>query len=261
MISSHLKLPERPATYKWIWGILTLLILFFIIRDLELNFQTLIWSYKDISEYCSRYGKPDFSEWQQYAVLMFQTIAIAYWGTVMAFVTGFIIAPFASKALRPNRVVYHVSRELLNFMRAMPDLLLALIFVNSFGLGPLPGILAIGLHTGGFLGKFFSESLDRVPAGVYEALSAVGADFQQQVMFAGWPNIMRETIGYTLYIFDRNVRISSVLGLVGAGGIGMELYCRLRLFDYNQSACIILFILLTIFLIDHFSGWLRKKIK
>ncbi|MDO8777801.1 MAG: ABC transporter permease subunit [Burkholderiaceae bacterium] len=143
---------------------------------------------------------------------------------------------------------------------AMPDLLLALIFVTALGLGPLPGALALGVHTAGFLGKFFAESLERVDKGVCEGVASTGANFAQMVMYAGWPSILREALGNVLYILDRNVRMASVLGLVGAGGIGLALHDTLRLFEYGQSAALILVILATILLIDYASAWLRKRL-
>jgi phosphonate transport system permease protein len=124
----------------------------------------------------------------------------------------------------------------------------------------MPGALAIGVHTAGFLGKFFAESLERVDPGVYEALAATGAGRMQVVMCAGWPSIQREALGYVLYIFDRNVRAASVLGLVGAGGIGLALHDTLRLFNYGESAALILLLLVTILVIDNLSTWLRRKI-
>ncbi len=254
-------LPPKPRRLDWIWFCCIGLVLALIIKDLELDMKTLLWAYQDIIEYFSRYSHPDFTEWRHYSALMLQTITIAFWGTVLAFSIGFALAPFASIALTPGPLAYHGARETLNLLRAIPDLMLALIFVSSIGLGPLPGILALGLHTGGFLGKFFSENLDRVPAGRYDAIAAVGACFAQRVMFAGWPSIMRETAGYTLYIFDRNTRMASVLGLVGAGGIGLELHDTLRLFNYNQAAALIVLLMVTIFSIDYLSSFLRQKLK
>lgn len=254
-------LPPKPKNFNWIWALFSGLLIALIVADLDINLETVLWAYQDIFEYFSRYSRPDFSEWRHYAVLMVQTVTIAYWGTALAFIIGFTLAPFASIALTPGPFVYNVAREILNLLRAIPDLMLALIFVSSIGLGPLPGILALGLHTGGFLGKFFSESLDRVSAGRYDAIAAVGAGFLQGVMFAGWPSILRETAGYTLYIFDRNVRMSSVLGLVGAGGIGLELHDALRLFNYGQAAALILMLMVTLFSIDILSSFLREKLK
>jgi len=243
-----------------VWVALILAILWLIVRDLEISFQTLAYGIDDMAEYFSRYGRPDFSNWKDYASLMGVTLAMALWGTVFAFVVAFALAPFAARNFTPSLIVYRVTRELLNFMRGMPDLLLALIFVAVLGLGPFPGALALGVHTAGFLGKFFAESLERVDKGVCEGVASTGANFPQRVMYAGWPSVLREVLGYTLYIVDRNVRMASVLGMVGAGGIGLALVDTLHLFKYGQASALILIILVTVLVIDYASSWLRRSL-
>ena len=253
-------LPPRPRNLFPVWGATALAVLWLIVWDLEISFETLAWGVEDMGEYFSRYGQPDFSDLSRYLELMGVTLATALWGTVFALVVAFFLAPLAARNFTPGVVSYRIAREILNFMRAMPDLLLALIFVAALGLGPLPCALALGVHTAGFLGKFFAESLERIDQGVYEGVAATGANFPQRVMYAGWPSILREALGYTLYILDRNVRMASVLGLVGAGGIGLALHDTLRLFDYGQSAALILVILATILIIDYASAWLRRRL-
>jgi len=253
-------LPPKPRSPVPVWVALTLALLWVIVHDLELSFETLAYGLADMGEYFSRYGKPDFSDLSRYLYLMGITLATALWGTVFALVVAFFLAPLAARNFAPNVVIYRIARELLNFMRAMPDLLLALIFVTALGLGPLPGALALGVHTAGFLGKFFAESLERVDQGVCEGVASTGANFAQMVMYAGWPSILREAMGNVLYILDRNVRMASVLGLVGAGGIGLALHDTLRLFEYGQSSALIMVILVTILLIDNASAWLRKRL-
>jgi phosphonate transport system permease protein len=253
-------LPPKPRSPVPVWVALTLALLWVIVHDLELSFETLAYGLADMGEYFSRYGKPDFSDLSRYLYLMGITLATALWGTVFALVVAFFLAPLAARNFAPNVVIYRIARELLNFMRAMPDLLLALIFVTALGLGPLPGALALGVHTAGFLGKFFAESLERVDQGVCEGVASTGANFAQMVMYAGWPSILREAMGNVLYILDRNVRMASVLGLVGAGGIGLALHDTLRLFEYGQSSALIMVILATILLIDNASAWLRKRL-
>lgn len=253
-------LPPKPRTLFPLWASLVLAALWLIVFDIGVEFQDLLYGVEDMAEYLSRYGRPDFSNISSYLYLIVQTLLIAFWGTVLALVIAATLAPYAARPLAANRMVYRIAREILNFMRAMPDLLLALIFVSSLGLGPLPGVLALAIHTAGFLGKFFAENMERVPSGKYEALSAVGAGFTQKVVFAAWPSILREAVGNTLYIFDRNVRMASVLGLVGAGGIGLELHDSLRLFKYNEASALIILILVVIIAIDNLSSWLRKVI-
>lgn len=252
-------LPPKPRNPMPAWFAAVLAVLWLIVWDLDLSFQTLAYGVADMAEYFSRYGQPDFTNLSRYLGLMGITLATALWGTVFALLFAFLMAPFAARNFSPHAALYRSAREVLNFMRAMPDLLLALVFVAALGLGPMPGALALGVHTAGFLGKFFAESLERVDKGVCEAVAATGANFPQRVMYAGWPSILREALGYTLYILDRNVRMASVLGLVGAGGIGLALHDTLRLFDYGQSAALILVILATILIIDYASAWLRSQ--
>ncbi len=253
-------LPQKPKSWLPLWFSLTLALLWLIVVDIGVEFKDLLYGVEDMAEYLSRYGTPDFRNISSYLVLMLETLLTAFWGTVLAFIIAATLSPYAARPLTPNAVTYQVAREVLNFMRAMPDLLLALIFVSSLGLGPMPGVLALAIHTSGFLGKFFAENMERVPAGKYEALSAVGAGFTQKIMFAAWPSMLREAVGNILYIFDRNVRMAAVLGLVGAGGIGLELHDALRLFNYDEASALIILILIVIIVIDNVSSWLRKAL-
>jgi phosphonate transport system permease protein len=253
-------LPPKPRNLLPLWLGLALLLLWSIVWHLDISFETLAYGVEDMAEYFSRYGQPDFNHLSRYLALMGVTLATAFWGTVFALLVAFVLAPLAARNFAPNAVSYRLARETLNFLRAMPDLLLAMIFVATLGLGPMSGALALGVHTAGFLGKFFAESLERIDSGVYEGIAATGANFPQRVMYAGWPSILRESLGYTLYILDRNVRMASVLGMVGAGGIGLELIDTLHLFNYNQASTLILVILITILIIDYASAWLRKRL-
>lgn len=258
--SNSSALPPRPTNRIPLGVGVAVILIGAMIWHLGLSFGSVVIGIGNIGEYLSRYLNPDFRDWQKYLMLMVQTLAIALWGTVLAFVTSFMLAPLGAKNLSPHPLIYRLTRELFNFMRAMPDLMLALIFVSAIGLGPLPGVLALGVHTSGFLGKFFAESMERVTAGTYEGIRSTGANFTQVVMLAAVPSILPEMAGYTLYIFDRNVRMASVLGLVGAGGIGLALHDNLRLFRYNESAALILVILGTIVIIDYLSTWIRERI-
>ncbi|MDQ5768717.1 phosphonate ABC transporter, permease protein PhnE [Thiothrix subterranea] len=253
-------LPPKPRNLLPVWVSLLLGLCWLVVWHLDISFQTLLWGWQDILEYFSRYSSPDFRHAPKYLWLMLETMAMGLWGTVLAFAIAFLLAPYAARNLSPNPWVYNLTRELLNFMRAMPDILLALILVSIMGLGPLPGALALGIHTAGFLGKFFAESLERVEHGRYEALDAVGAGFSQKVLYAGWPSILREMTGYTLYILDRNIRTGAVLGLVGAGGIGIALYDTLRMFNYNQAAALLIIMLGAIIVLDRLSGLIRSKL-
>ena len=259
-VTSQSSLPPKPRNLLPVWVTAVLVVLVLIVRDLDISFETLAYGVNDMAEYFSRYGQPDFSHLSRYLELMGVTLATAFWGTVFALLVAFLLAPLAARNFAPNAISYRLARETLNFMRAMPDLLLAMIFVSTLGLGPMSGALALGVHTAGFLGKFFAESLERIDQGVCEGVAATGANFPQMVMYAGWPSILRESLSYTLYILDRNVRMASVLGMVGAGGIGLALIDTLHLFNYGQSSALIIVILVTILIIDYTSAFLRKRL-
>lgn len=152
-----------------------------------------------------------------------------------------------------------LSRELCNFLRAMPELMFALLFVAAVGLGPFAGVLAIALHTAGFLGKFYAESIENIDTKPLEAVDSTGASFIQKLRYAVFPQILPLFYSYNLYLLDRNIRASTVMGVVGAGGIGFELVMSMKVFDYQRTLTIILLILVTILIVDNISSYLRKK--
>ena len=254
-------LPRKRVNAFPLW-LAALAALFVVVtRDLEIDFRALAWGAADMGEFLGRFETPDFSRLSRYLMLMGETVAMGLWGTALAFLGAFVIAPFAARNLSPHPLIYRVARELLNFLRAMPDLLFAMLFVAAMGLGPLPGVLAIGMHVTGFLGKVFAENLERVDPGAYEAVRVSGAGFLQTVMWAGWPSVLQETVGYTIFILDRNVRMAAILGLVGAGGIGFEIKTTMGLFQYDQAAALILVVGTTILAIDYLSAWARRKVR
>lgn len=254
-------LPAKPRDWLPIWATLLIIVIGWMAWNLEINPQTLIDGLGNMAQFASRFLSPDFSEIGLYLKLMGVTVVMACWGTAIAFVISFILAPLGAHNLSPHPRLYRIVREFFNFCRAMPDLLVALILVSAIGLGPLPGVLSLGLSSSGFLGKFLAESLERVPHGRYEALASVGAGFVQTVAYAGWPSVLQEATGYTLFVLDRNVRMAAVLGLVGAGGIGSAVSTSLRLFQYGKASALIIIIIATILIIDFLSVWLRARLK
>ncbi len=260
MTSSDNPIPPKPFNPAPAFIAVWFAVLWASCLGLDISFTDLLTGMDDMGEYLSRYGTPDFSDLSRYLELLAQTVAIAVCGTFLAITFSILLAPTAARNLTIGPLAYRAAREILNFMRAMPDLLLALVFVAALGLGPLPGVIALGIHTAGFLGKFFAECLERVDPGVIEAMEASGAGRTQTLMYAGWPSILREAAGYSLYIMDRNIRMATVLGLVGAGGIGLALHDTLRLFEYNEAAALIIVIFVTLLAFDYISSWIRKKI-
>jgi len=252
--------PHRPRSLVWLYSLSAAAAFCLTAVDVGISPLQLRGAMADIVDYLGRYLHPDFQDWRSYLADMGRTMAMAVWGTALAVIGAVAMGPLAAQNLSPNAPLHRLARETLSFLRAMPDLLIALVLVGLLGLGPLPGILALALHTTGFLGKFCADSLERVGPGVHEALDACGATTGQKLMFAGWPSIVREFTGYALYILDRNARMACALGVVGAGGIGVALQQAVRVFEYRQASAIILVVLVTIIAIDYASTWLRGRL-
>ena len=202
---------------------------------------------------------PDFSNFQYLIYSMIETIEIALLGTFIAITMSIPIGLFSARNLAPNYVVFLIARTVTIFFRAIPEFIIAMILVIAIGFGAIPGVLALGIHTMGFLAKFYAEDIEHVSKGPIEALKSSGASRRQIISFAIIPQIIPSFIANNLYIFDRNIRMATMLGIVGAGGIGYELQSSFRMFEYEKvSAIIIIFI--TIFIIDHLSSYIRSKI-
>ncbi len=202
-------------------------------------------------------------EWSYVPTLtnkMLETIAMGFLSTVFSFCLSLPLGILAARNSSPLPIVFHGVRNLLSLMRALPEIVWALLFVSALGLGPFPGILALTFVTTGFMGKFFAESIEVVDVGMIEGVEATGANWLQTVHFSMLPQAMPDFIGTTLYILDNNIRSATVLGFVGAGGIGYELISSIRLFNYGRLILIVLAIYLMVTILDHLSTQLRSYI-
>lgn len=191
---------------------------------------------------------------------MLETLEIALWGTILSVLLSIPLAYYAARNYTANRATYLLARSAISFLRAMPELILALFLVLAFGFGPIAGVLALGLHAAGFLGKFYAEDIENADKKPQEALEAIGAGKLKTLWYAVMPQVMPQYIAYTLYILDRNVRMATVIGLVGAGGIGQELKGRFDLFQYGHVATILIAIFIVVFLLDQLSARLRARL-
>lgn len=218
-------------------------------------------SAKYMMDLLQRLLPPDFSDLDQLLLSMVETVEIGILGTVLATVLAVPIGFYSARNVSPHKSVYYVARTVTIFFRAIPEFIMAMILVIAVGFGAMPGVLALGFHTMGFLAKFFAEEMEHVSKGPVEALEATGANRYQIVMFAIVPQIMPSFVGFTLYILDRNIRMATMLGIVGAGGIGYRLQSAFRMFNYQEVSAIIVIIFLTIYVIDHMSSKLRLYVK
>ena len=190
---------------------------------------------------------------------MLETFEIAIWATLFAVLASLPLAVLASKNYSPHGLIYFATRSLISFFRAIPEIISALFMVLAFGFGPIAGILALGLHGIGFLGKFYAEEIEDADQKPQEALSALGAGPLTVLRLAVWPQILPGFTALSIYILDRNVRMATVVGLVGAGGIGQELKGRYDLFEYDRVGTSLALIFAAILILDFLAAQLRKR--
>ena len=258
---------EKYLRPQWSWKTFVSIVLFlsaliFVVKDLEVDFIKLVSdSSKYFGDILSRMLPPDFSNLKELIYAMFETIEIAFLGTFIAIVLSIPLGLFSARNLAPNYFVYLVCKTVVIFFRAIPEFIIAMILVIAIGFGAMPGVLALGLHTMGFLAKFYAEDIEHINKGPIDALKSSGATKSQIISFGVIPQILPSFVANNLYILDRNVRMATMLGIVGAGGIGYELQSSFRMFEYERVSAIIILIFVTIFLIYHFSAFIRSKIK
>lgn len=201
-----------------------------------------------------------FWGWKKWLKLMAETLLMAYVGTVAGALFALGGGFLASRNIVRNPAVVFVTRRCLEFARTVPELVFALIFVLAFSLGPLPGLLALAIHTAGALGKLFAEVVENIDMKPVDGVVASGGSWLHVVRFAVLPQVASNFASYTLLRFEINVRGAAVLGFVGAGGIGQTLLEVIRKFYYADISAILLLIILTVMLIDGLTGYVRHRL-
>jgi phosphonate transport system permease protein len=196
-------------------------------------------------------------KWLQY---LWDTVLIAFMATLLGFIFAFVLCFPSSRNLNHNFGIYFICRRILEISRSVRELVYALIFVFSFGIGPFPGVLAIGIHSCGALGKLFSEINENAELSAAEGVLATGGNWFQMVRYAVVPQVLPNFMSYTLLRFEINVRAASVVGFVGAGGIGQELMTSIRQFIYTDVSAIVLLLVCTVAIIDISCEKLRHRV-
>jgi phosphonate transport system permease protein len=200
---------------------------------------------------------PDFSNAADWWKPLIDTLAMSIAGTAVAVLLSLPLGFFAARNTSPHPVVYYCARTMLNGLRSVPELIMGITFVAAVGFGALPGVLALGLHSVGMVGKFFAEAIEHAD----EAAHAAGTTSLQVLYHAVLPQVLPQFAAVAIYRWEYNFRASTVIGMVGAGGIGFELMSSLRILQYNQVSAIMLVILVMVMIVDWFSGYLRRKFK
>jgi phosphonate transport system permease protein len=201
-----------------------------------------------------------FARWRIWAELLLETVLIAFMATVLGVVGGFVLSFPAARNLAPNRWALWLSRRYLEIARTVPELVFALIFVFCFGVGPMAGVLAIGLHTAGSLGKLYSEANENIDMRPLDGVKAAGGSWFDQIRYAVVPQVLPNILSYTLLRFEINVRASSIIGYVGAGGLGQEFRTAMSYQEYTDLSALFVIILVTVTVIDRASERLRHRV-
>ena len=206
----------------------------------------------------------DIAEWYWnffgWLKLLFDTVLIAYLATLAGTVGAGLLACFVAENLAPNRTLRWCIKRLFEFCRTVPDLVFALLFVSAIGLGPLAGVLAIGIHTFGTLGKLFTEVIENIDMNPVDGVRSAGGRFVDVVRFAALPQVLPNLASYALLRFEINVRASSIVGFVGAGGIGQELFVAIRKFYYTDVSAVLLMIIVAVSVTDLLTERIRHRL-
>lgn len=201
-----------------------------------------------------------FWRWRVWLKLLIETILIAYMATLMGVIGAFILSFPASRNLTPNNWVLNITRRYLEIVRTVPELVWALIFVFCFGVGPLAGVIAIATHVTGALGKLYSEANENIDMRPVDGVKASGGNWFQQIRIGVVPQVVPNIISYTFMRFEINVRSSSIIGYVGAGGLGQEIRVAMSLQEYTDLSALFVIIFVTVIVIDFISEKLRHRI-
>jgi len=211
----------------------------------------------NMAEFAKGFFPPDFSDWQFYIKETLTTIQIAIWGTVLAIVFSVPCGLLSSHNVVPVWI-YQPVRRLMDACRSINEMVFALLFVVAVGVGPFAGVLALFVHTTGTLSKLFSEAVEAIDPRPVEGIRSTGANALHEIVYGVIPQVMPLWISYSLYRFESNVRSATVVGMVGAGGIGMVLWELIRSFNYTQTAAVLLLIIAAVSVLDIISAKLRK---
>ena len=248
---------ERRGPPYYIGWALFFLVLAWAWQGAEMRPMDLIKDSGNMSKYAADFFPPNFKDWKMYVGEMLITVQIAIWGTLLAILAAVPLGLLsASNVVSPW--VYQPVRRLMDALRAINEMVFAMLFIVAVGLGPFAGVLALFVHTTGTLAKLFSEAVEAVDPRPIEGIRATGAHPMAEIIYGILPQVMPLWISYSLYRFESNVRSASVVGMVGAGGIGVILYEVIRGFQYPQTCAVLIILIATVTIIDLMSSYLRR---
>jgi len=227
-------------------------------RVIELRPLELLRDIGNIGIFLKGYLHPSFAHLGEYAWQCVVTVCIALWGSLLAVAISVPLGLLGARNVSPHPLVYFAARRTMDLLRAVNEFVFALMFVTAVGLGPFAGMLALGIHTGGVLGKLLSESIEAIDPGQMEGVAAVGAGSLSVIAFGVAPQVMPNFLSYLLLRFESDIRSASVIGMVGGGGIGFYLWDTIRSFNDREAATVILLIVAMVMATDLVSSRVRR---
>ncbi|MDJ0722949.1 MAG: phosphonate ABC transporter, permease protein PhnE [Desulfobacterales bacterium] len=257
-----LALPRAPRWKRWILMLAWAVALFLLVwawRGSQMNPGAFFVreNQQNMALFAQGFAPPDFANWREYRNEMIVTIQIAIWGTLLAVLGAVPFGLMSARNIAPAWI-RQPTRRLMDVFRAVNEMVFALLFVTAVGLGPFAGVLALFVHTMGTLAKLFSEAVEAIDPRPVEGIRATGAHSLEEIAFGVIPQVMPLWLSYSLYRFESNVRSATVLGIVGAGGIGLLLWDAMRNFEYMATAAILVIIVVVVSVIDLISSAVRK---
>jgi phosphonate transport system permease protein len=213
----------------------------------------------NMATFAASFFPPDFHDWRTYVQEMVTTVQIALWGTFLAVICAVPFGLLCSSNIVPTWV-YQPVRRVMDATRAINEMVFAMLFIVAVGLGPFAGVLALWVHTTGILAKLFSEAVEAIDPQPVEGIRATGANALEEILYGVLPQVLPLWISFSLYRFESNVRSASVVGMVGAGGIGVVLWEIVRAFQYAQTCAVMLIIVVTVTVIDLASARIRRAL-
>ena len=248
--------PPTSQTTSLAWGVLFMLLIWSW-EGADMRPLDLVRDSGNMAVFVKDFFPPNFHDWRVYLTEMVITIHIAIWGTVLAVVCAIPCGLLSSENLVP-KWVYQPMRRVMDACRAINEMVFAMLFIVAVGLGPFAGVMALWVHTTGVLAKLFAEAVEAMDPRPVEGVRATGANALEEILYGVIPQVLPLWISYALYRFESNVRSASVVGMVGAGGIGVILHEVIRGFEYAETSAVLLMIIVTVTLIDLVSARIRQ---
>lgn len=241
-------------------GLAIVVLYYWVISGTDFSPGAFFQGMPNMIDFISRMFPPDFSNLGSLLMKAIETLQMAILGSTIGAIIAFPLSFLAARNIAPSKILYHIVRTIFDICRGINEIAWGLIFVSMVGLGPFPGVLALAVHVTGALGRYFSESIETVDPETIKAILSTGASKLQLMIRGILPQVKPHFFNYALYYLENNFRAATVLGLVGAGGIGMELLTSIKLFRNQEVLTILIIMVVMVLIIDRASAHVRKKV-